>query len=70
MQQRRWETVFETNHCGPSLQRFPVPGGWLYRTILYTEHDDQVALAFVPKPESTMRRTATPSTSTASEARS
>lgn len=36
----------------PALERFTVPGGWLYRTTASFGSSYSVALAFVPEPVS------------------
>jgi hypothetical protein len=42
---REWEVITG------DLSRIQVPGGWLYRAILYNADDgDHIALSFVPYP--------------------
>jgi hypothetical protein len=48
----RWETI--TDESSNRLDRIRVPGGWLYRTIVFGAGPVgsilSVALAFVPSP--------------------
>ncbi len=44
----RWELVEESD-IG-NTYRLVVPGGWLYRHIIYSAHGNSVVMAFVPEP--------------------
>ena len=51
-----WEDV-ESPFEGDYLERIPVPGGWLYRTVLHKDRESNesgpvcTALTFVPTPK-------------------
>lgn len=58
-----WEDVVESNNFS-TTERLQVPGGWLYRTVVFSPTDksdepittDSVALVFVPWDDATKKR--------------
>lgn len=51
-----WEIVSESK--GENTERMPVPGGWIYRTVIYPYHEGEsasVAMVFVPVPVVAMK---------------